>query len=378
MNEVSKQPIILSIAPFPLLPPVTGAQKHTFGLLHALGKLTRVICITEAHSNPAKYSFELRPLLERRIKKYIAFGNYKLLLSSTRQLKPGAILLEQPFMGLIIYLVGRKTRIPFYIHAHNVEFLRFKSLGFWWWPLMFIYEQFVFNRSGGIFFISEEDRRLALKHFTLDTNKCFVSPFGIPQKDIIRYPEETCLQVRARHQIAPNDKLFLFFGAFKYLPNIEAFELVIDEILPRLKERMTEPFTILVCGDGLNESYQQQLESLKSEKLVYVGFVPDIDEYTACADVVINPILNGGGVKTKVVEALGFNKPVVSTSTGALGIDPSVCGKKLFVVDDSDWDLFVGKMIEASTEQNLISTPFFEKYSWEGIAQSLLNHIIQG
>jgi glycosyltransferase involved in cell wall biosynthesis len=41
------------------------------------------------------------------------------------------------------------------------------------------------------------------------------------------------------------------------------------------------------------------------------------------ADVVVCPLRIGGGVKVKVLEALGFGKAIVSTSIGAQGLDLS-------------------------------------------------------
>jgi hypothetical protein len=55
----------------------------------------------------------------------------------------------------------------------------------------------------------------------------------------------------------------------------------------------------------------------------------DINEYIDGCDVMINPILSGGGVKTKAIDTLARSQTVISTQTGAEGIDAKVCGNNL-------------------------------------------------
>ena len=85
--------------------------------------------------------------------------------------------------------------------------------------------------------------------------------------------------------------------------------------------------------------------------------------------------MSGGGIKTKIVEALGFNKTVVSTKTGAIGVDPDICGSKLYVCADKDWDGFTDLLIEATKNTSNISPKFFEVFSWKSVAQTMLNNL---
>jgi glycosyltransferase involved in cell wall biosynthesis len=114
---------------------------------------------------------------------------------------------------------------------------------------------------------------------------------------------------------------------------------------------------------------------IDSEHFIYAGFVENIDEYTQSADIVLNPVLSGGGIKTKIVEALGFNKNVVSTQTGAIGVDATICGSKLYIVNDYDWDSFVDKIIEAVDDTSTIPSQFFNVFSWKSVAQVIINNL---
>ena len=95
------------------------------------------------------------------------------------------------------------------------------------------------------------------------------------------------------------------------------------------------------------ESFNE-LKQWNNVNISYAGFVDDIDFYTKAADVLLNPVTSGGGVKTKMIEALGMNTTVVATATGASGVKKELCGKKLVVVPDNNWQLFVEAVVSLS------------------------------
>jgi glycosyltransferase involved in cell wall biosynthesis len=130
-------------------------------------------------------------------------------------------------------------------------------------------------------------------------------------------------------------------------------------------------YKVLICGGGLSKEYQARFNELKKNDIVYAGFVDDINEYIRSSDVIMNPALQSGGIKSKVIEAIGQNRPVVSTSLGAIGIDTTVCGNKLQVVVDNNWDMFASSLVNALSLTGDTPQAFFNKYSWEGIAQNM-------
>ena len=110
---------------------------------------------------------------------------------------------------------------------------------------------------------------------------------------------------------------------------------------------------------------------MKKNNIVYAGFVEDINAYIRSSDVIMNPALQSGGIKSKVIEAIGQNRPVVSTSLGAIGIDTTVCGNKLQVVVDNNWDMFANSLVIALSLTGDTPQAFFDKYSWNGIAKNV-------
>jgi glycosyltransferase involved in cell wall biosynthesis len=65
------------------------------------------------------------------------------------------------------------------------------------------------------------------------------------------------------------------------------------------------------------------------------GFVSDEKDIYNQNDIFVNPILMGGGLKIKCVEALMYAKPLVTTAVGAQGIESGI-DKAFFVADDEN------------------------------------------
>ena len=236
---------------------------------------------------------------------------------------------------------------------------------------MFEWERFAMKMAKGAFFTTDQDRQIAINKFNLSPDKCHLKPYGIEQTQLQTPEADERVKVLQRHGIDPKDKIFMFFGVLKYLPSIESLSIIIDEITPRLNRALGSGFKVLICGGGLSKEYQSRFNDLKKNNIVYAGFVEDINEYIRSSDVIMNPALQSGGIKSKVIEAIGQNRPVVSTSLGAIGIDTTVCGNKLQVVVDNNWDMFANSLVNALSLKGDTPQAFFEKYSWEGIAQNM-------
>ncbi len=111
-----------------------------------------------------------------------------------------------------------------------------------------------------------------------------------------------------------------------------------------LLEQKDFRYKILVCGKGLPYFFND-LKDYADKNIIYAGFVDDISAYFKAADIFLNPILSGGGVKTKAIEALAMNCTVISTELGAMGIEKKVCGRKAYCIK--------GRRVEKFRDQKL-------------------------
>ena len=104
--------------------------------------------------------------------------------------------------------------------------------------------------------------------------------------------------------------------------------------------------------------------------------VKNIEDYINSADVVISPLISGGGTRFKILEALACGKIVISTKIGAEGLSHKGVENVLKIHDD--WDEF-SKTILLSLSSPLlknseIDRSYFESYRWN-IIRELSNKI---
>jgi glycosyltransferase involved in cell wall biosynthesis len=118
-----------------------------------------------------------------------------------------------------------------------------------------------------------------------------------------------------------------------------------------------------------------ELKEYRDKNIIYAGFVDEIDLYFKACDIFINPLNHGGGIKTKLVEALGFGKIAVSTKNGAIGISEAFTEGRLKIVDDNDWAQFTHEIIHSKTVLNS-NQLFYNHYSWDNISKKALDSIL--
>ncbi|WP_169513400.1 glycosyltransferase family 4 protein [Flexithrix dorotheae] len=360
---------ILSIVPFPLLPAQSGGQKKTVGFLNALGNYADLTVVsTKNTSDNTSGNFQYIKLLAPGFYRYFNFFSLKPLKKIGKEFD--FLMLDQPFMGLLGVWLSSLLNKRLIIHSHNIEYQRFKTIGKWWWKMLFHYEKWVFSKADFVIFISEIEKQFAITKLRVNPEKCLVATYGTQKKDIPQVSASFKNEFKNQIGVKEDEKVFLFFGVLDYAPNREGLDYILEEINPYLSRHANFNYSIIICGRGLTEKYQR-LENNQLEHMKYMGFVDNIDDFIAISDIVLNPILTGGGVKTKVVEALAMNKMVVSTESGAEGVFQEVCGGKLKVTQDRDWPAFSQAIIQGLNENSDIPSGFYQYYNMDNIAKRI-------
>jgi O-antigen biosynthesis protein len=116
----------------------------------------------------------------------------------------------------------------------------------------------------------------------------------------------------------------LFLGSFRHLPNQEALNWFLREVLPLVSA--AEPLARLILI-GSEPPPRHSLPAL-SDAVELRGFVEDVREPLTEYAVFVCPILSGSGVRVKLLEAFAAGIPVVSTRVGAEGLawdDGDIC-----------------------------------------------------
>jgi glycosyltransferase involved in cell wall biosynthesis len=372
---VSTAKKVLDVMPYAYLPYKSGGQKSIAQFLDYLGQEVALSVITvEGNAEELVTNYSLHSLLGNGASRYYNIRLIKKITKFVKQHHIECIIWEHPYYAWLAFAIKKRTGVKTIFHTHNIEYLRFKSLRKWWWPILKKYETWAFKKADGVFFISPEEKHYCINTMSLPASKCFDVPFGVP---INAYPNDKKLcreKLVATHSIAVDEKILLFNGALDYKPNTDAIEFIIHHINPLLLQTKLK-YKIVICGKGLPPSFDH-LKAYADKNIIYTGFVDDIECYFKGADLFLNPVQSGGGIKTKMVEAIAYGTKVVATASGAAGIVKEVCGDKLHVSADSDWPTFVHHILSAIEISSTTPQAYYNYYYWGAIATNV-NAILQ-
>lgn len=354
--------------PYAYLPWSSGGQKLVTLFFNYLGKEVELSVIgVEGNDVSSVQLYQFIPLLKKSRSRYYDISLVKKISNYVIENKIETIIWEHPYYAWLAFRIRKRTGVRTIFHTHNIEHQRFRSLGKWWWPILKWYEKWCFKKADHLFFITPEDRTFATTNWKIDTAKTSVVPFGI---EINSYPADRVQcrdKVNQLYNIRKDDTLLFFNGALDYKPNQEALSAIINHINPLLGKSGIA-YKILVAGRGLPAEFNNLQGQLN---VIYTGFVDDIEMHFKATDIFLNPVQSGGGIKTKMVEAIGYGATVVSTETGAIGIDKAACGEKLVVVKDNDWERFADEVVRNGKKITMTPAQYYTSYFYGNIIKRI-------
>jgi glycosyltransferase involved in cell wall biosynthesis len=340
---------VLIVIPFKsVYPPTSGGMQRCFNILHQLSIHSNLTVITSTDEsiinaakrvypnlNNAKFNFvnddsiDL-PLIWSFIPKKISYAVYSRFLIRSICTSANSIFLK--FYALTIGVI-KKDHFD-YIVYEGVDSLHLaKAVNVQFPKINQVYDAYNFDTE-----IAEDDfsKGLITKNDFItvkSTESCLykyidvlwtcsrrdADLFNIANRGLIGridvIPNGTETKVILPNKSVKYRQELLFVGSLNYAPNEEGLIWFLKNVLPRI----SGDSVLNIIGSGQCSSLLMDLINSNS-KVSFRGFVDCLDDYYFSADVVIVPILSGSGTRLKVLEAMKFEKAVVSTVKGAEGI----------------------------------------------------------
>ena len=160
-------------------------------------------------------------------------------------------------------------------------------------------EPIIANQFQAVVALSKEDRSYLLDLGCKTKIHVIPPQIKIPQLiDIIKKSNEVC-----------------FIGSYNREPNIQAVNILVDEIFPKLNNEIK----LNIIGKGLSKDIVTKIKG--NNRINYLGFIDDIDSFLATQMLMIAPIRIGAGLKMKIPHALACGTAVITTAVGVEGIN---------------------------------------------------------
>ncbi len=137
-------------------------------------------------------------------------------------------------------------------------------------------------------------------------------------------------------EIERNRYEIIFASTFQWLPNVNGLKWFLDQVLPKVREKVSEAF-VTVIGKNPPDFLK------KYQNINLLGYVEDIKPYYNRGSLLVVPLFVGSGVRVKILEAMAMQLPVVSTNVGAEGIGATP-DEGILIADNPDE--FADKIVE--------------------------------
>lgn len=152
--------------------------------------------------------------------------------------------------------------------------------------------------------ISREEIGIMARHFP--SQRGFLATYGLP---LAEFP------LLSRSGKEP---VFGFIGNYGHQPNQEALRWMAEGLADAIRARCPEA-RFSLAGQGMPAWVREALRARGDVELH--GNVGDLRDFYAGVTAFLNPIRSGRGMRTKLVEAAAFGRPIATTSLGAEGLD---------------------------------------------------------
>ncbi|NVO84395.1 glycosyltransferase family 4 protein [Hymenobacter terrestris] len=231
--------------------------------------------------------------------------------------------------------------VPVVLRAHNVEHTIWQMLAdktrnpLKKWYLRQLagrlrrFEQLVLPRFDAVAAITEPDQQ-RLRRLGCSEPVVFV-PAGV---ELSRF--------RPDPAIRPRPRTLCMLGSFDWLPNQEGLDWLLREVWPEARRQFPE-LQLHIGGKNMPERFRQ----LRLPGVTVHGFVESAAAFMQQYELMLVPLLSGGGMRIKIIEGMALGKCILSTTLGAEGIHVKP-GFDIVVADSAaEWLAQLGRYYHA-------------------------------
>ncbi len=264
-----------------------------------------------------------------------------------------------------------RTQVPVLLVEQTIEYLGYlyyaqSSTNYLIKPLLYLdiakikyWEKFFWKKAHHLVTMSSDDKKFIQQQIGTHA-----------QIDVVANGVDISRFSKTKRRLPPQPTI-LFVGTFKWLPNIDAVQFLVQDIWPGIKQAVPQAKLWIV-----GHSPTPDVLALSQQSDIKVSaHIKDIRDAYAKAHILLAPIRSGKGTRYKVLEAMATGTPVVTTKLGAEGLDLTP-GKHILIADTaSTLTNQTIRLLQNSQFQTQLSRQAKQlvkaKYNWYTISKDL-------
>jgi polysaccharide biosynthesis protein PslH len=174
--------------------------------------------------------------------------------------------------------------------------------------ISYLYEFKKYHMFDHIFAISEYDRVMISNLFFVDKTR--ITTF----RPSLKYQK-----INAMNKMSRTTPILLFLGNLNWKPNLDGFVWFVKSVFPNIIKKIPNIKLYIVGKYKYEDVY-----NLPNQKLMlFLGYKEKIAAFLKKCSIFIVPIRINSGFRTKFLTAMGNGIPIVTTTKGSIGLEPS-------------------------------------------------------
>jgi glycosyltransferase involved in cell wall biosynthesis len=250
------------------------------------------------------------------------------------------VILDSLWVTPYIDCIRKNSKAKLVFRPHNIEYRIWERLAAncgnpirrWYLSLLAArlkkYELSVIPKVDAILPITPEDEAVFR---TAGAQHLFCLPFGI----------ETNSDSSAKHL----NNSFYYIGAMDWQPNIEGVRWLLEDVWPLVEKKNAE-LKLHLAGRKMTK----EMPVGSSRNVIVHAEVPDAGAFMRDHGVMLVPLLSGGGMRVKIIEAMAAGRAIISTAIGAEGSGYTT-GRNMVIADSPEQ--FASEILRLSNNPEL-------------------------
>lgn len=149
--------------------------------------------------------------------------------------------------------------------------------------------------------------------------------------------------------IRPKPRTLFMIGSLDWLPNQEGLDWLLAEVWPQVSEKYPD-VELHLAGKEMPARFR----NLKLPGVVVHGFVESAAAFMQQYEVMLVPLLSGGGMRIKIIEGMALGTCIISTGLGSEGIHVRDNFDIVLCDEPTEWVERIGRYYHGELHQELI------------------------